>query len=682
VRHLIPPLTLLLALPLPVLAQEEGKDALGDPLPQGAVARLGTERMKNFDSYGARLHPDGKHLIAFVRGKLTLLDPTSGEAVGLFGKGDRGIAALSGDGKRAVTASYDGFVVWDVESGKTVYEEKGRPVGYDDSVQLTPDGKYLAVGGRVNEKMKDKGVTVTVYDLEAKQERANLKVAQNTSARIALSGDGKRAVTWGYHNEPAKPGQEPNEEANPNKLLQFWDVGKEEAVGTARLPAGYSVASVALAPTGEVAAASTGDGSIHLFDPATGKKKKELLARYQMGGTLTFSQDGLTLAATASDGTVQLWDLESGKSLGLASPPARQEYLSVTSLVFTGPATALALGRVGETEVVWEVPSGKVISPTGGHRQSVTGVTFSPDGKEVLSTGNSGETIRWDTTGKKLGDVRLTLPGGPPRLPPSTRVLIPAAGNLAVRGDSLDGMGVYDLPDGKQRFALPSPYSQEAPFGVSADGKTMVMALAGGYPGPNGKPKPYKLAVIDVPNSSKTNEFVLPAGTVTAVAVTPDGTKAGLFRTVPADKGETRTIFCGIDLATGKVLGESEEKGWSISHLAATPDGKGMLTNKQGATGLVVTDLATGEKTREFKEFKTYVSAGPVFSPDGKRFAVVGDPSGTPKVSVIDWESGAVTHAFSGHIRAVTCLAFSPDGKTLATGSYDTTVLLWDVSKE
>ena len=680
-RCLLPSLALLLALAPPAAAQEPAKDAAGDPLPAGAKARLGTERMRNFDNYGTRLHPDGKRLIVNVRGKYSLVDPTTGDPLGVFGKGERAVTAVSGDGKRAVSASFDGFAVWEVESGKVVFEEKGRTVGYDGSLQLTADGKFLAVGGRADEKNKAKGVAVTVYDVDAQKEVAALKVAQNTSARVLLSDDGKRAVTWGYHYEPFKPGQpEPDEDKNPTKLLQFWDVAKETEVGAGRLPSGFSIASVAFSPAGDRVAASTGDGGVCLFDPATGKKVKELLGRRGVGSTLTFSPDGKALAAAAGDGAIQLWEVASGKSLGVASPPVAYDYLTVQSLAFTAPDRAVAQAQVGGAVVVWEVPSGKVISPGDGHRQSVTGVAFAADDREVISTGYYGETVRWDTAGKKLGEIRLVVPGAAAQPVISARVLIPPAGGIAVRGEG-SGVGVYHLPSGGQGFSLPSPFGGEPPVGVSADGKTMAVAIPGGFAAGN-KQKPGKLVVIDVPTATKTAELPLPVGTVTAVVVTPDGKRAGVFRSVPADKGETKTVFCGVDLADGKVLGESEEKGWGTVHAAAAPDNKTVLANRQGATGLVVLDLATGEKVREIKGVKSYVSAGPVFSKDGKRVAVVGDPSGTPTVTVFDWESGEATHTFKGHVRGVSSLAFSADGKTLATGSHDTTVLLWDLTKE
>jgi WD40 repeat protein len=70
-----------------------------------------------------------------------------------------------------------------------------------------------------------------------------------------------------------------------------------------------------------------------------------------------------------------------------------------------------------------------------------------------------------------------------------------------------------------------------------------------------------------------------------------------------------------------------------------------------------------------------------VFSPDGKSFAVAGsgDQPGTFGVRIRDWPVGTVQHTLMGHTAPVTAITFSPDGKTLATGSQDTTVLLWEL---
>lgn len=648
-----------------------------DPLPKGAVARLGTERMRNSDGYGTgQLHPDGKRVIATVGARPSLLDPATGAVLGPFGKGNgRNFASLSADGGRAVSPTFDGFAVWDTETGKTLYELK-RPVGYDDSLRLSGDGKFLAVGGRKDEKDKKKPVAVTVYDVENKKEVASLKVAQNQNAKLVLSADGKRGVSWGYHYEEAKPGEEPDEEKNPSRLIQFWDVAGQKELGSGRLAAGYGIASVALAPAGDVCAASTGDGTISLFDAGSGKKLKELLGRSGVGMNLTFSADGKTLASAAGNGAVQMWDVASGKSLGVATPPVLYDYLTVDSIVVESPSRAVALARVGGCLLVWEVPSGRVISPVVGHKQPVTGLLFT-SASELVAAGFYGEAIRWDTAGKRVGDLALTTPGATFATPQGGRIFAPAGGGVFLRSDT-GGLGVYDPKTGVQKFAVPTPFGGEPPVAFTADGKRMVMAVGSGY----GAKSTSRLVVIDPVNGTKAGEVAVGVGTVQAVAVTPDGKTAGVFRTVSDDKGNSKTVFGGVDLESGKPLGESESKGFYALRLAATPDNKTVVGTSPETGALVVYDLTTGKPT-PYAGGKVAATAGPVLSGDGKRMAVAVDNfSGAAEVQVYDFAGGKKTHTFKGHIKGVASMAFSPDGKLLATGSADTTILLWDLGKE
>jgi WD40 repeat protein len=98
-------------------------------------------------------------------------------------------------------------------------------------------------------------------------------------------------------------------------------------------------------------------------------------------------------------------------------------------------------------------------------------------------------------------------------------------------------------------------------------------------------------------------------------------------------------------------------------------------------------DYATGRIGEDIEALPTQGETplyGPVvFSPDGKRFAtgVVGEKFTTYGVRVYDWSQKKALHSFIGHQGPVTALRFTPDGRFLASGAQDTSVLVWDLSK-
>jgi WD40 repeat protein len=110
---------------------------------------------------------------------------------------------------------------------------------------------------------------------------------------------------------------------------------------------------------------------------------------------LQFSGDGKLLAAGSPDG-VQLWEVQSGKRLPLAASPRCR----VLDVAFSNERV-LALGSDGQALVIWDVGTGKILTPADGHHFPIQTLAFSGDGKSLCTAGADGWLCWWDVAGGK-----------------------------------------------------------------------------------------------------------------------------------------------------------------------------------------------------------------------------------------------------------------------------------------
>jgi hypothetical protein len=186
------------------------------------------------------------------------------------------------------------------------------------------------------------------------------------------------------------------------------------------------------------------------------------------------------------------------------------------------------------------------------------------------------------------------------------------------------------------------------------------------------------------------------AGRRACVAFSPDGTRVAA---VAGDAIRTDNRLTARDLAAGRPL-LNTTGGFGL-WLAVAPDNRTVLVTEENH--IVGRDLATGRVTRSLdfiprqdKAFMEWrLSKGPwdrvghlltcpfTFSPDGRLFAVgcVAEQTGAAQIRVFEWAGFGERFRLTGHAGPVRALAFSPDGKRLASGSEDTTLLLWDLSR-
>jgi WD40 repeat protein len=630
-------------------------DRFADPLPEGAVARLGTLRFREPDTIvTSALSPDGTTLatVGWRRDLVRFLDAATGKELRVVQLDAPGVDDLTFSPNGAVLATRwaENVILWDALTGKRLREwetHKG-----DTAPNCSADGKVLAAAGGP----RGTGGSVLVWDTATGEPLADLDTAPDRDGRVALSPDGKLLASW-----DAAAG------------VEVWDVKQGKILH--RLPppeSRPSRASAVFAPDGKVLAVARGAG-VELRDPGTGKELRTLDGLRRGASVVAFSPDGKFLAAADGAGECHLWDAATGKRLG--SCASRTEI--VPSFGFRADGSVVAWGERGRELCVWEVPGGKPVFGEVGHSCPVRLVGFLAGGKTVVSASGDGTLCLWDTaTGKESRRLRPGVARGEPfQVKRFGGFALSADGDTVAAWGRADPVRVLDLGSGKPVRDLKEAGDRVYAIHFTPDGKGLATAGRGG------------LVVWDVATAKALLKKDFEATFVGGLAFSPDGRSVAVSHDDPdaerdAEWPPTVDGMRVLDAATGKERWRLKRTDLGPGMLAFSPDGR-LLATTGNRHKLQLWDAATGKEavTADRTPGPGQFVVPPAFAPDGRTVAcaVFDEDSGDGRVTLWEVSTGAVRREFTGHRGAVSALAFAPDGKVLATGSADTTVLLWSL---
>jgi WD40 repeat protein len=631
-------------------------DGRGDPLPAGAVARLGTMRW-GIGEYPLRFTSDGRRAIACGQ-RPWLIDAVTGRILRDF-PGARAGAFLLPDDRTLVASADNSVVLLDIDTGK---ELRRWPIDVAPGA-FSADGKRM-VSLKFDAKFRP---TITVWDLTSGKA---LQSWERRAVGMALSPDGTTLALCDYQEIT---------------ILDSTS-GAERLRWKSPLPnAGHTTNSrlIEFSPDGTILASSAPAG-VALWDPKTGRAAgavKSPLLQASAPGTVAFSRDGRLLAAGTANKGLFVWEVKTGKLLHTMSDAGAG--LPIYVVNFTPDArTLISQAHLFHHARLWDLDTGKEVSPPDTHAARIDAIGFSADGNEVATLGPGDPVAVWDAaSGKRLR--RFATPtymginfGG-------AVAFLPGGRSLAM---TLPGRPwVLDLGTGTVLSKPPDP--DNAPSDVFANCAIDAHTLLAVFPGEvkrivdNGGRMPRmeirwaKIGLWDVRTRKIVRSFRVDAEQIRSLCVSPD---RRMLAGVP-DQHKHAVIW---DLATGVEMCRIPLPMMLGPSPRFSADGRTLFVSSwqpvAGDAKLIVTayEVASGKKRVAFEHRRKEATRATHAIFSDRLMAITSNE----QVCLVDPFTGKEYRRYEGDNGPISCLAFSPDGNRLATGTEGTTALVWDIA--
>jgi WD40 repeat protein len=568
-----------------------------------------------------------------------LTDPLPAGALARLGKGETAHMALSRDEHYLAIAGAVGVHLYRIDDAQGTLTEVWfqATTRRAEFVAFAPDGLSLVVGMYIEDMSpgpchprgetgdvilldRETGGLIRTFEFDTTGWLGKYSVSPDASVLGVITHGGINEWLYILDFDDPEPAPIPiNGDSESATAATFSPDGKWLAYGSST----YS-------PSGDFQAALT------VLDLQT----REILHRFELSDadiqTIAFSPDGRRLAAGDADGRIRVWETATGgKAAFFLVPKTKQMRFSDDNLrLFLRTDTRIIHWDLAAEGQIWSLVTHSM------------GMTVSRDGRSLFSYDEDALTVWNAEDGKEIRDYLLSGHGGfyTPKFSPDGKEIITATtyGRVAV-WDSLTYQLLRQFDVGDGRF----------PFAISHENRLLARVVQS------------SVQIWDYGQGKPVRTLSFPDAGIRHATFAPGG---GMLAAASSD-----TIYL-VDSLTGEILMQQPARLYA----EFSPDGRLLAFRSADYSRIILWDIGRNAMDGAVDAGSLPEASGlfPVFSPDGSYLAVVGWSFGINWWSVAEKKSLPDPSVYSPW--PLVSVAFSPDGRTGAAGSFD--VLLWELS--
>ncbi|KAF9063630.1 WD40-repeat-containing domain protein [Rhodocollybia butyracea] len=354
--------------------------------------------------------------------------------------------------------------------------------------------------------------------------------------------------------------------------------------------------------------------------------------------SVAFSPDGNHIASGSADKTLRVWDARTGD---LLVGPFNGHKEQVKCIAFSCDDQKIVSGSYDKTVCVWDARTGKTIgAPLTGHTSKVNFVCFSPNGKQIASASLDKTVGIWDWEGHNEGNapvlvIKHAAPVRAVAFAPDRDQVVSGTGEVGSSGAGGNLVQVWDTRTGKLVTGPLKGHTQYIrSVAFSPDGKH-ILSLS------------HEAARIwDAYTGTENITITTPMGSdAYSAAFTPNGKHIVV--------GYSDTLLRIWNVRTGALVSAPiDGHSGPVLSVSVSPDGM---------------RIASGSGDKTIRVWDAYQDLSAALKVD------------TQYIGANDQGTAQMYHPrYTGHTNTVHCVAFSPKGDHIASGSWDNTVCVWD----